>query len=106
MNVLVSGAARGIGLAIAERLARKGARVGLLDVLEPELEEVAETLNGDGLSVRHYVANIVNAQQVEWVTGDVIDYLGPLDVLVNNAGTLSSIGFRAVSFRAPPTLTS
>ena len=82
---VVTGAARGIGAAVAATFAAEGATVGLLDVL-PDVKAVAAGLPGLG-----HVAGVVDlgdTDEAAAVLGRVIDELGGIDVLVNNAGVL------------------
>jgi len=83
---LVTGGARGIGRAIAERLGSAGADLALFDVL-PELEAAAaELAAGLGVKVRGYRVNVTVAAEVDAAVEAVLRDLGRLDVLVNNAG--------------------
>lgn len=82
---LVTGASRGIGHGIAERLARNGAHVVISDVLA-EVHEAAERLRSAGLAVDGVEGSVAD----EGWTGDVVRRIesdhGSLDILVNNAG--------------------
>ena len=85
---LVTGAARGIGRGIAERLAADGLDVAVNDIEENtnELDEVAESIRG---ARRHAVAvsaDVSDPEQVEGMVGRVADELGQLNVMVANAG--------------------
>jgi NAD(P)-dependent dehydrogenase (short-subunit alcohol dehydrogenase family) len=82
-TALVTGAARGIGLAIATRLAADGARVALLD---QEAESVTTAARGIGDSAIALVADVTRAQDVDWAVARVEKAWGRLDILVNNAG--------------------
>jgi len=81
-TALVTGAARGIGLAIAERLAAEGARVVLVD-RDREVEAVAKRLDA---SARGLVADVTVTADVERVVSAAHALAGRLDVVVNNAG--------------------
>jgi 3-oxoacyl-[acyl-carrier protein] reductase len=81
-TALVTGAARGIGRAVAARLARDGARVALLDV-DPAVAEAARTVGGEALPL---VADVTRTADVEGAVQAVVDRWGRLDVLVANAG--------------------
>ena len=87
---LVTGAARGIGRAIAQRLAGEGARTFATDVLAEELEATADTIRqggGDVQPIRHDVTDPKSWSQVVQVVRDVQGGEGGrLDILVNNAG--------------------
>ncbi|MBT2497872.1 SDR family oxidoreductase [Agromyces sp. ISL-38] len=82
-RAIVTGAARGIGAAIASRLAASGARVAILDLLEEPGREHAERIGG----VFHRV-DLGDADDTRRAVGAAIDGLGGVDVLVNNAGIL------------------
>lgn len=81
-TAIVTGAARGIGLATAERLAADGARVLLSDI-DPAVAEAATRLGQP-----HAVTDIADAAQVEALFERADRELGPLDILVNNAGVI------------------
>jgi 3-oxoacyl-[acyl-carrier protein] reductase len=83
----VTGASRGIGRAIALRLARAGARVGVnYHSNEAAAREVAEAIEGLGSEVLLLPGNVAEAAAVEEMVGRVLATWGRLDVLVNNAG--------------------
>jgi len=80
---LVTGAARGIGLAIAARLARDGARVALLDVDRPAVETAARAVDAETVTL---TADVTRSAEVDAAVRAVVERWGRLDVLVNNAG--------------------
>jgi 2-hydroxycyclohexanecarboxyl-CoA dehydrogenase len=80
---LVSGAARGIGRAIAEELAARGCAVALGDLLEDEAREAAAAIGGDAMAV---ALDVTNTASVAAAVGRVEGSLGPVDIVVNNAG--------------------
>lgn len=82
-RVLITGAARGIGAAIAETFAAEGASLALLDREGDQCRATAERLGAQALDVD--LADPANAREV---TQTAIDALGGIDVLVNNAGIL------------------
>jgi 3-oxoacyl-[acyl-carrier protein] reductase len=82
---LVTGAARGIGFSIAERLAREGAAVVMVDRLG-EIEASAAKLTGEGLKARAVTTDIGNPETPEALVTDIVASHGRLDILVNNAG--------------------
>jgi 2-dehydro-3-deoxy-L-rhamnonate dehydrogenase (NAD+) len=82
-TALVTGAARGIGLAIARRLAADGMRVALLDLDPAETEAAARDVKGEALAL---AGDVTRTADVDAAVGRVVDRWGRLDVLVNNAG--------------------
>lgn len=89
---VVTGAARGIGRAIAEALAAQGARVALADILADELQTTAAEMGNGGATVLPVATDVTVPEQVEAMAARVEGELGPIDILVNNAGTFSTIG--------------
>ncbi|MCJ7558748.1 MAG: glucose 1-dehydrogenase [Gammaproteobacteria bacterium] len=83
---LVTGAANGIGLAVARRLAEEGARVLLTDINASQGEAAAGELTKAGLAVRFFKHNVVKRDEWEAAIKAAVDFGGKLDVLVNNAG--------------------
>ena len=82
-TALVTGAARGIGLAIASRLAADGARVALLDLDGAAADAAAKKVGGGAIALR---ADVTEAADVDAAVHRVVDAWGRLDILVNNAG--------------------
>ena len=92
-RVVVTGAASGLGLAMAEVMADAGARVTLAD-LEPERLEAETTRLADaGGQVRAFQLDVSHREQVEGLIGDVTSAQGGVDVLYANAGISLEPGF-------------
>lgn len=87
-SVVITGAARGIGRAIALRFAQQGANVALVDLDERALEETRQQCSAHGVSARAYAASVAREDDVIRVMDAVVKDLGGLDVLVNNAGII------------------
>src|SRR4028118_1507216 len=83
---IVTGAARGIGFAIAERLSQAGARVVVADVDEQSAVAAVGRLREGGAGAVGAVADVTRPDEVEAMVERAIDAFGKLDVLVNNAG--------------------
>lgn len=81
---LVTGASRGIGLAIASELAAAGARVVVLDLAEEEAQAAAAGLPGSGHT--GYLCDVTDSTALEAVVEAVEADMGAIDILVNNAG--------------------
>jgi NAD(P)-dependent dehydrogenase (short-subunit alcohol dehydrogenase family) len=85
-TVLVTGAAGGIGQALCRHFAGLGARIGALDKDGAALERLCERLRGDGAASSAVPADIADSDAVTAAVARIAGELGPVDVLVNNAG--------------------
>jgi short-subunit dehydrogenase len=83
---VITGAATGIGRALAKRLACDGAHLALADIHQEGLDEVARDLTGQGFEVSMYLVDVANARQIEEFARAVVDRPRHVDVLINNAG--------------------
>ncbi|MDH4609164.1 SDR family NAD(P)-dependent oxidoreductase [Pseudomonas sp. BN102] len=84
----VTGAARGIGLGIATRLARQGVTVYLLDRDAPALLDAVNLLQDQGLAAHGIALDLTDGAAVEHGFGQIREASGRLDFLVNNAGVV------------------
>jgi 3(or 17)beta-hydroxysteroid dehydrogenase len=85
-SVIVTGAARGIGRAIAELFANEGAKVMLTDINEDEVAKAAEAIRGDDGVADSLVHDVSNESDWQQVSDTTAERFGGIDVLVNNAG--------------------
>ena len=88
---IITGAASGIGRAMARRFAAEGALLSLVDIQEPRLKKVAGELTDAGFSVHPVVADLSDRAAVEDAVERAVSVFGRLDVLCNNAGMLDNL---------------
>jgi len=94
---LVTGAAAGIGAACSKRLAEDGIAIGVLDL---DVERCADTVNaireagGTAIAV---AADVSNREQMRAAIAEVREKLGPITILVNNAGIVEFIDFEDIT---------
>jgi NAD(P)-dependent dehydrogenase (short-subunit alcohol dehydrogenase family) len=96
--VAVTGAASGIGRALALRLASKGAHVALADVNQAGLEETARMLAGAGVKVTTHAVDVRSREAVYAYAADVEKQHGGADVVINNAGLTVRAALEDVSY--------
>jgi short-subunit dehydrogenase len=92
-TALVTGASGGIGIHIARRLASEGMNVALSGRREDALQILAEELRGLGVKAAAVPADLGRREQLDRLPEQVEAALGPVDVLVNNAGVESTSAF-------------
>ncbi|HVT77842.1 MAG TPA: SDR family NAD(P)-dependent oxidoreductase [Acidimicrobiales bacterium] len=85
-TAVVTGAASGIGFALASRFVAEGARVALADVEATALEDAAAKLRAEGGEVLPVVTDVSQAEAVAGLAARVATEFGPVHVLCNNAG--------------------
>jgi 3-oxoacyl-[acyl-carrier protein] reductase len=86
--IAITGAAQGLGLAMASDFSQRGATVILLDTNEDILKISAEALEKQGAKVAYHVVNVTNEEQVESVFSSIKEQYGCLHGLVNSAGIM------------------
>jgi len=85
-NAVVTGGARGIGLAICQRLAEAGANIVVGDVREDIGKEVAEHIAQQGVKALFCVADVSDGASIAQLADKTVQELGGIDIWVNNAG--------------------
>lgn len=87
--VLITGAARGIGAGLAERLAARGAKVALVGLEGDEQRKVAERI---GTAAKSWEADVTDWDALEKATAGVVEHFGGIDIVIANAG-IATAGF-------------
>ncbi|MTD55482.1 SDR family NAD(P)-dependent oxidoreductase [Amycolatopsis pithecellobii] len=88
---LVTGAARGIGAALAQRLAQEGAAVAAVDL--SAADETVEAIEASGGKAASYLTDITEKASVDALAETITSELGSVDILVNNAGIYPVVSF-------------
>jgi len=115
-NALLTGASRGLGVHIARALAQEGVNLALSARSVEALEEVREVVISHNIKATVIPADLSDTEQVKILADKVEDELGPIDILINNAGIEWATPFRnfspqeiqkmiQVNFTAPMLLT-
>jgi NAD(P)-dependent dehydrogenase (short-subunit alcohol dehydrogenase family) len=91
---VITGAASGIGSAVAEMFSERGAKVAVLDMLEDKASKKAEELGG---SARAFSVDVTDSTSVNNAVKAVVDQFGSIDILVNSAGVVALAPAEAVT---------
>lgn len=85
-NVVITGAAEGIGKALAIAYAKSGAYVVLIDNNEKSLQKTIESIVNDGGKALSFLVDLVDTDAIKNTFSKIKDSLGEIDILINNAG--------------------
>jgi NAD(P)-dependent dehydrogenase (short-subunit alcohol dehydrogenase family) len=91
-TIVVTGAARGVGRAIAVACARHGARLVLADVLEDSCRQVADDLSRGGTTARFVALDLADPESIERFARNIAADEGTVHGLVNNAAIATNVG--------------
>src|SRR5579885_1075716 len=97
---VVTGAASGIGRALAERFAAEGMRVVLADVEREPLERAVDELRDAGAAVLGVPTDVSRAEDVQALADATIEHFGAVHVLCNNSGVETGAMFAEIPVRA------
>ncbi len=85
---MITGAASGIGLATAKRLAEMGASIALVDINEPKGKEAVEEIESLGRKAKFFRCDVTSDSDCKKTTEDVYQEFSKIDILFNNAGVI------------------
>ena len=88
---LVTGAAYGIGFAIAKAFAKAGARIAFNCRGQKHMDEALEAYKKEGIEAKGYFCDVTKEDEVQKMVADIAKELGTIDILVNNAGIIKRI---------------
>lgn len=94
---LVTGAAYGIGFAMAEAFAKAGAKIAFNCRGEKHMEEALKAYKEKGIDAKGYYCDVTDEEQVKTMVADIEKELGTIDILVNNAGIIKRIPMTEMS---------
>ena len=94
---LITGAAGGIGQAIARRLAREGAHVALADIRTEPLDDIARTVESHNRKALKVAVDVTQTDQVAQMVQAVVNSFGRIDIFFNNAGIIRVQNFLDVT---------
>lgn len=86
--IAITGAAQGLGFAMATTLAEQGAHIALLDRQAEQLQQATDEIANKGVTAKAYVLDVTNEQQVEQAFAGIKADFGKLNGLVNSAGIM------------------
>ncbi|HZO16771.1 MAG TPA: SDR family oxidoreductase [Polyangiaceae bacterium] len=95
-NVLITGASRGLGRALAQELGQRGARLVLCAREREPLEAVVRDLREQGIEAHAVTADIADKRAIHPLAAEAAALVGPIDVLVNNASSLGPTPLRSL----------
>ncbi|MBC3764610.1 SDR family oxidoreductase [Neptunicella marina] len=86
--IAVTGAAQGLGRAMAEALANEGAHIALIDLQEDALQNAVSELQQKGIQAEYFVMDVTNEMAVEQGFAEIVKRFGRLNGLINSAGIM------------------
>ncbi len=98
-TALVTGGAQGLGLGIARKLAEQGADVAIADMKEEEADNAAKEIHSMGRKSCRFYLDVTDQSSIKQVAAEMADKVGPVDILINNAGVSGASGATGMGFR-------
>ncbi len=96
-TALVTGAAYGIGFAMAEALAEAGARIAFNCRSQRHLDDALEAYAARGIEARGYICDVTDEEAVRGMVAAIAKEMGTIDILVNNAGIIRRVPMHEMS---------
>ena len=96
-TALVTGAAYGIGFAIAEALAEAGAKIAFNCRSQRHLDEALAAYAAKGIEARGYICDVTDEEAVRGMVASIAEEIGVVDILVNNAGIIRRVPMHEMS---------
>lgn len=96
-TALVTGAAYGIGFAMAEALAEAGARIAFNCRSQRHLDEALKAYAARGIEARGYICDVTDEEAVRSMVASIAEQMGTIDILVNNAGIIRRVPMHEMS---------
>jgi len=90
--IVITGGSGGIGIAVANRLGKEGAKLALLDVSRKAVEDAVNNLKSQSIEVESFLCDVTKEIQVNKVFDKIKRQLGKIDALVNTAGITGKTG--------------
>ncbi|AMM51714.1 ketoacyl reductase [Rufibacter sp. DG15C] len=89
-TVLITGGSRGLGLVLARMFAEQGARIAICSRTQDQLDKACAELREGGTTVLGFNCDVSDREQVRSMISEIKEKLGPVEVLINNAGVISA----------------
>ncbi|RNI25703.1 SDR family NAD(P)-dependent oxidoreductase [Rufibacter latericius] len=89
-TVLITGGSRGLGLVLARMFAEQGANIAICSRTQHQLDAAKAELESGGATVLAFNCDVSDRGQVQAMIGEIKDRLGPVEVLINNAGIIAA----------------
>ncbi|QHL89103.1 SDR family NAD(P)-dependent oxidoreductase [Nibribacter ruber] len=89
-TVLITGGSRGLGLVLARTFAEQGAKIAICSRTQDQLDTARAELEAGGATVLAFNCDVADQEQVKTMIAEIKERLGPVEVLINNAGVISA----------------
>jgi short-subunit dehydrogenase len=89
-TVLITGGSRGLGLVLARMFAEQGAKIAICSRTQHQLEAARAELEAGGATVLAFICDVSDQTQVKAMISEIAERLGPVEVLINNAGVIAA----------------